>query len=110
MSVNEYIDGGMKLTDVDMFLNSLKCGWVNTKCNDCWKIVYSHILNRNEGHFYFNLLINTPQIKSICKKHKLSQRLISWNNVNLCDSNGESHSVLWNDSEIKQENQTSYRK
>ena len=28
MLVNEYKDGGMKLTHVNMFLNSLKCGWV----------------------------------------------------------------------------------
>ena len=28
MLVNEYKDCGMKLTHVNMFLNSLKCGWV----------------------------------------------------------------------------------
>jgi len=41
----------MKLTDVNMFLNSLKSGWVerllNTESNGCWQIVYNHILNRN---------------------------------------------------------------
>ena len=54
--VNEYKDGGMKLTDVNMFLNSLKCGWVkqmlNTESNGCWKIVYKHILNRNGGNMF----------------------------------------------------------
>jgi len=55
--VNEYKDGGMKLTNVNMFLNSSKCGWVkrmlNTESNGCWKIVYNHILNRNAGKIVF---------------------------------------------------------
>ena len=66
MLVNEYKHGGMKLTDVNMFLNLLKCGSVkrmlNTESNGCWKIVYNHILNRN-GNFVFECNLNTPHIK-----------------------------------------------
>ena len=47
----------MKLTHVNMFLNSSKWGWVkrmlNTESNGCWKIVYNHILNRNAGKIVF---------------------------------------------------------
>ena len=92
MLVNEYKDGDMKLTDVNMFLNSLKCGWVkrmlNTESNGCWKIVYYHILNKNGENFVFECYLNTPHIKSICKNNNfLRDILISWNKVKSCDNN-----------------------
>ena len=98
MLFNEYKDGDMKLTDVNMFLNSLKCGWVkrmlNTESNGCWKIVYKHILNRNGGNFVFECYLNTPHIKSSCKNNFLRDILISWNKVKSCDNNDKSHYIL----------------
>ena len=36
--------------------------------------------------------------------------LISWNKVKSCDNNDKSHYILWNNSKIKQDNKTRYRK
>ena len=105
----------MKLTDVNMFLNSLKCGWVkrmlNTESNGCWNIVYNHIVNRNGGSFVFECNLDTPHIKSVCKNNNFLRDILkSWNKVKSCDNNDKSHYILWNNSEIKQENKTRYRK
>ena len=65
MLVNEYKDGGIQLTDVNMFLNSLTCECVkrmlNTESNGCWKIVYNHIVNRNGG----NLFVKTTAFSEV---------------------------------------------
>ena len=108
--VNEYKDGGMKLTNVNMFLNSSKCGLVkrmlNTESNGCWKIVYDHILNRNAGKFVFECYLNTPNIQSICENNIFLRDIpISWNKVKWCDYNNKSHYSIWNNSGTMETNQ-----
>jgi len=84
---------------------------LNTESNACWKIVYNHILNRNGGNFVFECNLNTPHVKSICKNNNLLRDiLISWNKVKTCDTNDKSHYILWNNSKIKQDKKTRYRK
>ena len=84
---------------------------LNTESNACWKIVYNHILNRNGGNFVFECNLNTPHIKSSCKNNNLLRDiLISWNKVKTCNNNDKSHYILWNNSKIKQDNKTRYRK
>ena len=84
---------------------------LNTESNACWKIVYNHILNRNGGNFVFECNLNTPHIKSSCESNNfLRDILISWNKAKSCNNNDKSHYILWNNSKIKQDNKTRYRK
>ena len=74
-----YTNGGLKLTDIEMFLNSIKGSWVKrllTENNNMWKCMYDTILNKYGGELLFESNLQTQDIKRICKDNEFLKNII----------------------------------
>ncbi len=55
--VQKYEEGGLKMIDLDSFINALKATWVkrltNRETNGQWKHIYLNQIKRFGGYSYF---------------------------------------------------------
>ena len=75
--IQNYENGGLKMIDIDFFINSTKAGWVkrivNNANNGDWKHIYLKQLERIGGKLIFECSIN---IKDLNKTHKFKSNFL----------------------------------
>jgi exonuclease III len=107
-----YEEGGLKLTNIDSFLTSIKACWVKRLLNDdnkgLWKCFYENILKKCGGNLIFECNLDTPDIKNISKNNFfLKDVLLAWRSVIKCsqlDKNHKEMHIIWNNSDIRIDN------
>ena len=105
--IQNYQNGGLKMLDIDLFINSLKCSWIkrlfDNKNQGQWKIFYQYKLHKYGGKLLFESSINKDMILTMFPKNNFLQELLSaWANVNnnvSIDHVGKE--IIWNNKNIK---------
>ena len=100
-----YESGGLKMIDLDNFINSLKMCWIKRMIeaeNDAiLNKIYINSLSSFGGKLLFECNISKDDICKITQNRFLSDVLLSWCR---CKSNviqSYRHEILWNNSNIK---------
>ncbi|KAH3720419.1 hypothetical protein DPMN_063318 [Dreissena polymorpha] len=109
-------NGGIQLTNIDSFLNAIKCSWVkryldNTNTSK-WKLFYQKILKKYGDSFLFECNISNTILYEIANKNIfLSDVLSAWSDVthNL-ETQTSSKTSLWNNKDITSNNKTFFYK
>ena len=105
-------NGGIRLTDIDSFLNAIKCSWVkryldNTNTSK-WKLFYQKILKTYGDTLLFECNIDNNILDEISTKNKfLSNVLTAWCKVtrNL-ETKLNNKIILWSNKDITTNNKT----
>ena len=115
--IQSYENGGLKMIDINFFINSIKAGWVKRIVNDDntgdWKHIYLKQLDRFGGKLIFECNIS---IKDLDNKKKIESRFLldilqSWSCINYSDVVEDiNKQILWNNSYIKNNNTTIFNK
>lgn len=101
--------GGLKLTDIKLFLTSIKACWVkrfiSNEKNGYWKVFYENTLKTSGGTLIFECNPDSQDIIKLCKNQSfLKDILLSWfsvvNTSNLNESEVSKH-IIWNNKDIK---------
>ena len=84
--LQNYHNGGLRMLDIDLFINSLKSSWIkrllNNKNNGQWKIFYFNKINKYGGKLLFESALNEDSIINMFPNCVfLQQILLSWLNV-----------------------------
>ena len=115
--IQNYENGGLKMIDLNIFIKSIKAGWVkritNDKNNGDWKFIYLRQLEKVGGQFVFECNINEKDLNKTSKiKSKfLSEIVSSWSNINFTENiDNVKTEIIWNNSFIKKNNSTLYYK
>ena len=115
----DFDKGGLKLTDIESFICSLKASWVkriiSENNNAMWKSFYDDILKKAGGNLIFESNLDKKQVHALChsnlflrdillswvemnelfnKKYKIDNSNIIWNNKNIT-FNGKA--IFWED-------------
>ncbi|KAH3718266.1 hypothetical protein DPMN_061068 [Dreissena polymorpha] len=98
-------NGGIQLTNIDSFLNAIKCSWVkryldNTNTSK-WKLFYQKILKKYGDSLLFECNISNTILHEIANTNIfLSDVLSAWSDVthNL-ETQTSSKTILWNNKE-----------
>ncbi|KAH3883935.1 hypothetical protein DPMN_007905 [Dreissena polymorpha] len=109
-------NGGIQLTNIDSFLNAIKCSWVkryldNTNTST-WKLFYQKILKKYGDSLLFECNINNTILHEIANENIfLSDVLSAWSDVthNL-ETQNSSKTILWNNKDITSNNKTFFYK
>ena len=86
--IQNYENGGLKMIDIDFFINSIKAGWVkrivNKENNGDWKHIYLKQLEKIGGELIFECNINIKDLNNTLKiKSKfLCDVIQSWSIIN----------------------------
>ena len=81
--IKDYKLGGLKMLDIDMFINSLNCSWIkriyDNENTSILKQFYQDILNKHGGDIIFKSKLDSAHIKHIFPKNIFLQQVItSW--------------------------------
>ncbi|KAH3804792.1 hypothetical protein DPMN_133081 [Dreissena polymorpha] len=109
-------NGGIQLTNIDSFLNAIKCSWVkryldNTNTSK-WTLFYQKILKRYGDSLLFECNISNTILHEIANENIfLSDVLSAWSDVthNL-ETQTSSKTILWNNKDITSNNKTFFYK
>ncbi|KAH3798106.1 hypothetical protein DPMN_151696 [Dreissena polymorpha] len=109
-------NGGIQLTNIDSFLNAIKCSWVkrylyNTNTSK-WKLFYQKILKKYGDSLLFECNIRNTILHEIANENIfLSDVLSAWSDVthNL-ETKTSSKTILWNNKDITSNNKTFFYK
>ncbi|KAH3846206.1 hypothetical protein DPMN_088505 [Dreissena polymorpha] len=109
-------NGGIQLTNIDSFLNAIKCSWVK-RCLDNtntskWKLFYQKILKKYGDSLIFECNISNTILHEIANENIfLSDVLSAWSDVthNL-ETQTSSKTILWNNKDITSNNKTFFYK
>ena len=111
--IQSYEIGGLKMIDINIFINSIKSGWVkrinDNKNNGDWKAIYLKQIDKFGGKLIFECNLN---LKDLIKSFKidsgfLSDILQSWCTLNFNENiDNIKKEVIWNNSHIKNNNKT----
>ena len=109
-------NGGIQLTNIDSFLNAIKCSWVkryldNTNTSK-WKLFYQKILKKYGDSLLIECNISNTILHEIANENKfLSDVLSAWSDVthNL-ETQTSSKTILWNNKDITSNNKTFFYK
>ena len=103
--IQEYKDGGLKMIDIECFLDSLKISWIKRiiDSNANWSSQYKNELEKYGGLLLFKCNITEQDCKFLDIKSKfLKDILISWSKVNTLNTEIQiSKQIIWNNSNIK---------
>ena len=106
--INNYEYGGLKMLDIEKFMNSLKSSWIkrllNDKNNGKWKIFYNDKLTKFGGKLIFESNLNEKDVKTLIPKTGFLQDIIlAWSKINFDSSEKKNigKELLWNNSFIK---------
>ena len=111
----DYKKGGLKLTDINYFINSIKGSWIkrlsNVENKGKWKIIYETIIKKYGGNLIFESNLKEEDIKQIIPHNKFFQDvLIGWNNIKCKQNNNLKENLIWNNSNIKIDGKTLFWK
>ena len=111
--IQNYENGGLKLTDIELFLNSIKASWIKRYCDEenkgNWKILWKRYLKRYGNELIFECNLDKTDIQSITKQNSfLCNVLESW--IQIKNDRKEPEQIgkiiIWNNSKIKINNKT----
>ena len=115
--IQSYENGGLKMIDIDFFMNSIIAGWVkrivNKKNTGDWKHIYLNHLEKCGGEFIFECNISIKDLNNNLKIESvfLLDILKSWSCINYSNSvENIKKQIVWNNSHIKNDNTTIFHK
>jgi len=104
--IQDYCHGGLKMLDIETFIQSLKCSWVKRlKLQHDSKLVQldETMLNKYGQQFIFECNLNTKDTEKL-KMHSifLKDILLAWSCLNFRnDITNIGKEIVWNNSNIK---------
>ena len=112
----EYINGGLKMLDLNKFILSLKSSWIKRLLDENnkgqWKNIYRNKLKQYGGHLIFKCDLSNKDVKFMFKEGTfLSDILYSWFEIknmktNIVRNENIGNQILWNNSSLKIANRT----
>jgi hypothetical protein len=107
----EYEDGGLKMIDVNAFVNALKANWVkkliDPENKGQWKAFYKSEFNKLGGKLFLECNISEKDVPILVKNTFLQEILSSWAKANYTENiSSVIHEILWHNSNIKVDNKT----
>ena len=115
--IQNYENGGLKMIDIDIFMNSIKAGWVKRIVSDSnngdWKHIYLNQLKGIGRKLIFECNISIKDLKNTLKIKSdfLCDIIQSWSTINYTSNiKNIKREVLWNNSFIKSNNKTFFFK
>ena len=78
--IQNYQNGGLRMLDIDLFINSIKCSWIkrlfDNKNNGQWKIFYTNKINKYGGKLLFESSLNKENIINMFPKCTFLQEIL----------------------------------
>ena len=116
--IQNYQNGGLRMLDIDLFINSLKCSWIKrlfeNKNKGQWKLFYFNKINNFGGKLLFESSLNKDVVLTMFpKRNFLQDILLSWVNVinnDVCNIKYIGKEIIWNNKNIKVNNKTFFYK
>ena len=114
--MRNYEDGGLKLTDMQHFVYSLKCTWIkriyNEMNNSPLKRIYNNILNKHGGKYTFENRLQTDDLHFVCKNNSFINNILkAWDYISTCPNEDmNERTPIWNNSNIRIENKPIFYK
>ena len=114
--IQSYEDGGLRMVDIDVYINTIKCSWVRRLCdtqnNGVWRHVYITQIKQFGGTDIFKGNIKDTDVESLkLNSTFLSEILHSWAKVNFRENiQYVSTETIWNNSNLKHNKNTIYYK
>ena len=108
--------GGLNLPNIKTFLYSIKASWIKRYIDDNnqakWKIFFNKVLAKRGGNIIFDCNITEDDLKTFCGRNPfIHDVLIAWNKLqNINMQSDIRKNIIWNNSEIKNNNKTFYYK
>ena len=112
----DYINGGLKMLDLNKFTISLKASWIkrilDTNNKGQWKEIYLNQLKNYGKDLIFNCEINKNDISRIFSNNSfLSNILSAWCDIKQMktrnvDNSNINEEIIWNNSKLRQANKT----
>ena len=108
--IQQYEDGGLKMVEIEKFINSLKCSWIkriHELGNDNpLKRIYYNKLNKHGGNLIFESNLTEKDAKCLFNKSIFLQDIIiAWQKVAHEDLKPiKPNTVIWNNSNIRSGN------
>jgi len=104
--IQDYCHGGLKMLDIDKFIQSLKCSWIKRlkfQPNSKFAQLYEAMLNRYGQQFIFKCNLNTKDTENLkINSRFLKYILLAWSFVNFRnDITNIDKEIIWNNSNIK---------
>ena len=104
-----YQNGGLRMLDIYLFINSLKCSWIKrlfeNKNKGQWKLFYFNEINNFGGKLLFESSLNKDVVLTMFpKRNFLQDILLSWVNVinnDACNIKYIGKEIIWNNKNIK---------
>ncbi|KAH3812515.1 hypothetical protein DPMN_140950 [Dreissena polymorpha] len=109
-------NGGIRLTNIDAFLNAIKCSWAKRYLDHTntskWKLFYQKILNKYGDSLLFECNISNIILHEIANENIfLSDVLSAWSDVtHYLETQTSSKTILWNNKDITSNNKTFFYK
>jgi hypothetical protein len=106
--------GGLKMIDIDKYVNSLKAGWIKRLFDETnrgtWKKIYVHQLMNYGGKLIIECNLSSKEIETMFKKQTfLKDILKSWYTIYKHDDTTLiRNEILWNNKRLKSNNSTLY--
>ena len=105
--MQDYKNGGLRLINVDYFIEALKAGWVRRILDEhnkgIWKEFYLEKLNAYGGKLIFESNLHVQDCSQIAKNNMfLRDILAGWCKINTSETTRVIHKeIIWNNSQIK---------
>ena len=84
--IQDYQNGGLKMIDINKFINSLKASWVkrilDTSNSGSWRMFYLDKLNRYGGKLIFDCNLTKDDVLTKIDNGFLKDVLSSWFEIN----------------------------
>lgn len=100
-----YENGGLKMIDINFYINSLKCTWIKRIYDENntgqWKNIYEKKLNRNGGKLIFESELSKEIIRYLYDDSKfLKEILLAWLEIKKLEKTTIGKQLLWNNKNI----------
>jgi len=102
----DYCHGGLKMLDIEKFIQFLKCSWVKRlkfQPYSKWVQLYETMLNKYGQQLIFKCNPNAKDTEKLeIKSIFLKDILLAWSNVNFRDDiSNIRKEIIWNNTNIK---------
>lgn len=102
--INNFCEGGLKVTHIESFAKSLKCSWVRRYLNDYespWKIFFTRALKPHGSDLFFCCNCHKRDTR-LPNDNFISQVIEAWCEVSYTTPIGDfGNQIIWNNSHIK---------
>ena len=108
--MQDYKNGGLRLTNIDYFIEALKAGWLRRIFDEnnkgLWKEYYLEKINKFGGRLILECNIHSYDCKQIAQENTfLRDVLLGWSKINNVESTDViAKEIIWNNSQIKCDN------